>query len=96
MWSGTDLEKVEVLVNIDSEEPSWWVWVSEEMVPSKIEEKSGIDDEAYVIVSEELVVDGVAYFMARCILANPKTQVCDMIQVLCYSYMATIRFSQLN
>ncbi|KZV14121.1 hypothetical protein F511_44388 [Dorcoceras hygrometricum] len=72
--SGADLEKVEVLVNVDSEEPSWWVWVSEEMVPSKIEEKSGIDNESYVIVSEEQVVDGVAYFMARCILANPKTQ----------------------
>ncbi|XP_073147464.1 uncharacterized protein [Henckelia pumila] len=72
--SGADLEKVEVLVNVDSEEPSWWVWVSEEMVPSKIEENSGIDNEAYVIVSEEQVVDGVAYFMARCILANPRTQ----------------------
>ncbi|KAL0369252.1 UNVERIFIED_CONTAM: hypothetical protein Scaly_1144100 [Sesamum calycinum] len=67
-----DLEKAEVLINVDHEEPSWWVWVSEEMVPNNIEEKSGIDNENYVIVSAEHVVDGVATFMARCIVANPK------------------------
>ncbi|KAL0360230.1 UNVERIFIED_CONTAM: hypothetical protein Sradi_3707500 [Sesamum radiatum] len=72
--SGADLEKAEVLINVDHEEPSWWVWVSEDMVPGNIEEKSGIDNENYVIVSEEHVVDGVANFMARCILANPKAQ----------------------
>ncbi|KAI3464502.1 hypothetical protein Pfo_021165 [Paulownia fortunei] len=72
--SGADLEKAEALINVDHEEPSWWVWVSEEMVPVNCEEKSGIDNENYVIVSEEHVVDGVANFMARCILANPKTQ----------------------
>ncbi|KAL0391737.1 UNVERIFIED_CONTAM: hypothetical protein Sradi_2396500 [Sesamum radiatum] len=70
--SGEDLEKAEVLINVDHEEPSWWVWVSEEMVPNNIEEKSGIDNENYVIVSAEHVVDGVATFMARCIVANPK------------------------
>ncbi|KAG8378278.1 hypothetical protein BUALT_Bualt08G0120900 [Buddleja alternifolia] len=72
--SGADLEKAEVLVNVDHEEPSWWVWVSEEMVPRNIEESSGIDNENYVIVSEEHVVDGVANFMARCIMANPNAQ----------------------
>ncbi|KAL8030894.1 hypothetical protein ABFX02_14G315500 [Erythranthe guttata] len=69
--SGKDLEKAEVLINVDHEEPSWWVWVPE--VPLKIEEKSGIDSENYVIVSEEHVVDGVATFMAKCILANPNS-----------------------
>ncbi|KAL8030895.1 hypothetical protein ABFX02_14G315500 [Erythranthe guttata] len=68
---GKDLEKAEVLINVDHEEPSWWVWVPE--VPLKIEEKSGIDSENYVIVSEEHVVDGVATFMAKCILANPNS-----------------------
>ncbi|KAL8459510.1 hypothetical protein ACS0TY_036847 [Phlomoides rotata] len=71
--SGEDLEKVEVLIKVDHEEPSWWVWVSEDMVPHNKEEKSGIDNENYVIVTEEHVVDGVANFMARCILANPKS-----------------------
>ncbi|XP_058097194.1 uncharacterized protein LOC131242519 isoform X2 [Magnolia sinica] len=70
----TDLHSVETLVNVDIEEPSWWVWVTHDMVPSNTEERSGIDDESYVIITEELVVDGVANFMARCILANPKSK----------------------
>ncbi|KAH6835276.1 elongation factor [Perilla frutescens var. hirtella] len=71
--SGADMEKAEVLINIDHEEPSWWVWVSDDIVPKNTEEKSEIDNENYVIVTEEHVVDGVATFMARCILANPKS-----------------------
>ncbi|XP_057809632.1 uncharacterized protein LOC131024071 [Salvia miltiorrhiza] len=71
--SGADLERAEVLINMDHEEPSWWVWVTDDMVPKNTEEKSGIDNENYVIVTEEHVVDGVATFMARCILANPKS-----------------------
>ncbi|CAA0840835.1 Unknown protein [Striga hermonthica] len=69
--SGADLEKAEVMINVDNEEPSWWVWVSEDT--NNVEEKSGIDNENYVVVSEEHVVDGVANFMARCVLANPKS-----------------------
>ncbi|KAK6132314.1 hypothetical protein DH2020_033938 [Rehmannia glutinosa] len=72
--TGADSEKADMLINVDHEEPSWWVWVSEEMVPINSEEESRIDNENYVVVSEEHVVDGVANFMARCILANPKTQ----------------------
>uniref|UniRef100_A0A5B6YHR8 RRP15-like protein n=1 Tax=Davidia involucrata TaxID=16924 RepID=A0A5B6YHR8_DAVIN len=72
--SGADLQSAEVLINVDPEEPSWWVWVTDEMVPRNVEELSGIDNENYVIVSEEHVVDGVANFMARCILSNPKAQ----------------------
>lgn len=70
--SGDDLKKAEILINVDHENPSWWVWVSEDMVPSDTQEKSEIDNESYVIVSEEHVVDGVATFMAQCILTNPK------------------------
>ncbi|PON48197.1 elongation factor [Trema orientale] len=69
-----DLQTAEVLINVDKEEPSWWVWVTEEMVPSNVEERSGIDNDSYVIVSEEHVVDGVANFMAKCIVSNPKAQ----------------------
>ncbi|XP_021740366.1 uncharacterized protein LOC110706710 [Chenopodium quinoa] len=72
--TGEDLEAVEVLINVDQEEPSWWVWVTDSMVPGKVEEHSGIDDENYVIVCEEQVVDGVANFLARCIVSNPKLQ----------------------
>lgn len=72
--TGSDLHSAEILINVDLGEASWWVWVTDEMVPNTVEELSGIDDENYIIVSEEHVVDGVANFMARCILSNPKAQ----------------------
>ncbi|KAK9167612.1 hypothetical protein Scep_002803 [Stephania cephalantha] len=72
--TGPDLESVETLVNVGLNEPSWWVWVMEEKPPPGGIELSGIDNEGYVIVSEEQVVDGVANFIARCILSNPKAQ----------------------
>ncbi|KAL3845539.1 hypothetical protein ACJIZ3_002942 [Penstemon smallii] len=79
--SVADLEKAEVLINVDQEEPSWWVWVSDETAASNVEEKSGIDNENYLIVTEEHVVDGVANFMARCILANPKAQYLNPLEL---------------
>ncbi|RZC73559.1 hypothetical protein C5167_049039 [Papaver somniferum] len=63
-----DLVTVEILVN---GERSRWVWVTDEKL---VEERSGIDNETYVIVSEDDVVEGVANFMAKCIISNPKTQ----------------------
>ncbi|XWS15116.1 hypothetical protein CRYUN_Cryun35bG0066500 [Craigia yunnanensis] len=72
--TGDDMHAAEVLINVDQKEPSWWVWVTDEMVPSNVEEWSGIDDENYIVVSEEHVVDGVANFMAKCIFSNPKAQ----------------------
>ncbi|XP_058108953.1 uncharacterized protein LOC131252015 isoform X2 [Magnolia sinica] len=69
-----DLHSVETLANVDIEEPSWWVWVTHDMVPGNTEECSGIDNESYVIITEELLVNGVANFMVRSILANPKSK----------------------
>nr|DAD24554.1 TPA_asm: hypothetical protein HUJ06_026018 [Nelumbo nucifera] len=69
--TGDDLHSVEILINVDQEEPSWWVWVTDEMIT---EEWSGIDNESYVIVSEEHVVEGVANFIAKCIVSNPKAK----------------------
>lgn len=63
------------MINVGHEEPSWWVWVTEDMVPSNTEERSEIDNDNYVVVNEEQVVEGVANFMARCLVANPKSQV---------------------
>lgn len=63
------------MIDVDHGEPSWWVWVTHDIVPDCLEEVSGIDNENYVIISEENVVDGVAYFIARCILENPKSKV---------------------
>lgn len=72
--TGADLDAAEILVNVDKEEPSFWVWVTDDMVPGIVEERSGIDDDSYVIVWEDHVVDGVANFIARCIVSNPKAQ----------------------
>ncbi|KAJ8424662.1 hypothetical protein Cgig2_003096 [Carnegiea gigantea] len=72
--TGADLDSAEILINVDQDNPSWWVWVTDEMVPGTLEERSGIDNENYVIVCVEHVVDGVANFLARCIVSNPKLQ----------------------
>ncbi|KAJ9540920.1 hypothetical protein OSB04_027426 [Centaurea solstitialis] len=72
--SGMDLQLDEILINFGLEEPSLWIWVSDEMVHGNAEEKSGIDNENYVVLSQEEVVDAIANFMARCVLLNPKAK----------------------
>ncbi|CAI0557727.1 unnamed protein product [Linum tenue] len=72
--TGDDLHTVEVLIKVDQEEPSRWVWVTEEMIHGNTEEHSGIDNECYVVINEDQVIDAVATFMAKCITANPKSQ----------------------
>ncbi|XP_010926427.1 uncharacterized protein [Elaeis guineensis] len=72
--TGTNLNSVEIMVDVDHGEPSWWVWVTHDIVPGCLEEVSGIDNENYVIISEENVIDGIADFIARCILENPKSK----------------------
>lgn len=69
-----DLKAGEILVNVGQKEASWWVWVPD-MASINIEESSGIDNENYVVVSEENVVEGVVNFMAKCIVSNPKAKV---------------------
>lgn len=69
-----DYQSADIMINVDSETPSWWVWVKDEIEPSNVEEWSGIDGENYVVIGEEHVVDGVANFMAKCILSNPKAR----------------------
>ncbi|XP_008782239.1 uncharacterized protein LOC103701827 [Phoenix dactylifera] len=73
--TGTNLNAVEIMVDVDHGEPTWWVWVTNDIVPDCLEEVSGIDNENYVIISEENVVDAIAHFIARCILENPKSKV---------------------
>lgn len=81
-WLGEDLHSAEVLINVDHDQPSWWVWVTDDMVPSKVEERSGIDDENYVIITEEHVVDGIANFMAKCMISHPKARVPGNLNVM--------------
>ncbi|KFK36198.1 hypothetical protein AALP_AA4G090600 [Arabis alpina] len=69
-----DVQTVEVLIEMDHQEPSWWVLVTDDMVPSNVEEQSAIDNEHYVVVNEDHVVDAVAHFLAKCIMSNPKAK----------------------
>ncbi|KAI9087619.1 hypothetical protein K1719_030489 [Acacia pycnantha] len=68
-----DYQSANILV-VDSEKLSWRVWVKDEVEPSNIEEHSGINDENYIVIGEEHVVDGFANFMAKCFLSNPKSR----------------------
>ncbi|KAJ3697759.1 hypothetical protein LUZ61_001464 [Rhynchospora tenuis] len=64
-------EAVEVPIVVGEKEPSWWVWLPD---ISNLEEPSGIDNSSYVVVSQEEVIDGIANFVARCILEDPKSK----------------------
>ncbi|XP_078444584.1 elongation factor isoform X2 [Wolffia australiana] len=72
--SDGDSTMSEVVIDIGDSEPSFWIWVTDDMVPSLVQEPCGIDNDSYIIVSEDQVVDGIAHFMATCILANPKSK----------------------
>ncbi|KAL6591075.1 hypothetical protein ACP70R_050128 [Stipagrostis hirtigluma subsp. patula] len=52
-----------------------WVFVSCDSGIGNLEESSGIDNESYVIVNEDDIVDGIASFVARCIIEDPKSKV---------------------
>ncbi|KAJ4730521.1 RING finger protein [Rhynchospora pubera] len=64
-------EAVEVPIVVGEKEPSWWVWLPD---ISNLEEPSGIDNSSYVVVTQEEVIDGIANFVARCILEDPKSK----------------------
>ncbi|XP_072990760.1 uncharacterized protein [Typha latifolia] len=73
--TGLGLEAVDIPIIVDEGEPSWWVWVSHDISTNSLEEVSGIDNENYVIISEENVIDGIANFIARCILENSNSKI---------------------
>ncbi|KAJ3702898.1 hypothetical protein LUZ61_006603 [Rhynchospora tenuis] len=70
---GSEEHSGDVSINVDGE-LSWWVWVTEKLDLQNLEEPSGIDNDNYVIISEENVIDGIACFIARCILENPESK----------------------
>lgn len=45
------------------------------MIFSNVEEKSVIDNDYYIVVNEEYVVDVVVYFLVKCIMLNFKVKV---------------------
>jgi hypothetical protein len=58
-----------------------WVLVTCDTAGANLEEISGIDDENYVIINEDDIVDGIATFVARCILEDPKSKVLPSLRV---------------
>ncbi|RLN39361.1 uncharacterized protein C2845_PM01G31250 [Panicum miliaceum] len=51
-----------------------WVLVACDTAGANLEEISGIDNKNYVIINEDDIVDGIATFVARCILEDPKSK----------------------
>jgi hypothetical protein len=66
---------VEIGGNMGNGKKGSWVFVACNTDDANLEEISGIDDENYVIINEEDIVDGLATFVARCILEDPKSKV---------------------
>ncbi|KAF9617080.1 hypothetical protein IFM89_033185, partial [Coptis chinensis] len=70
--TGTDLHSAETDVGL--EEPSSWAFITHENILTNVEVLSQSDDESYVTVDKEFVVDGVANLIARCIFCHPKAK----------------------
>nr|CAB3493570.1 unnamed protein product [Digitaria exilis] len=58
-----------------------WVLVACDTAASNLEEISGIDNENYVMINEDDIVDGIATFVARCILEDPKSKSLSPVQL---------------
>ena len=80
------MKEIDLSVNVDGE-PCWWMWVTKDMVTHNLEEASGIDNENYVIISEDNVVDGIADFIAKCIHENPKSKVQGLSNFLILNFL---------
>ncbi|KAG0448626.1 hypothetical protein HPP92_027744 [Vanilla planifolia] len=66
------------MIKANEDDPNW-VLVAHNMSPECMEEVSGIDSENYIIISEETVVEGIANFIARCVIENPKSKMTSPI-----------------
>ncbi|KAL6847485.1 hypothetical protein ACP4OV_023338 [Aristida adscensionis] len=60
---------------------SSWVFLSCDSGVSSLEEISGIDSDSYVIVNEDDIVDGIASFVARCIIEDPKSKLLSPMEL---------------
>ncbi|KAL6591076.1 hypothetical protein ACP70R_050129 [Stipagrostis hirtigluma subsp. patula] len=58
-----------------------WVFVTCDSGIGNLEESSGIDNESYVIVNEDDIVDGIASFVARCIIEDPKSKLLSQMEL---------------
>ncbi|KAJ1294002.1 hypothetical protein BS78_01G112800 [Paspalum vaginatum] len=70
----TEVEVGEIPDKMGNGKKGSWVFVACDTAGTNLEEISGIDDENYVIINEDDIVDGIASFVARCILEDPKSK----------------------
>eukprot|EP00245_Coleochaete_scutata_P016353 TRINITY_DN7591_c0_g1_i1.p1 TRINITY_DN7591_c0_g1~~TRINITY_DN7591_c0_g1_i1.p1 ORF type:complete len:267 (+),score=64.92 TRINITY_DN7591_c0_g1_i1:63-863(+) len=72
----TIVTKDGLMVNVDVEDPSWWLWVTDKDMygTEALEEKDHLDGGSYVLVDQEDVVDGIANFVARYLMSQPQTK----------------------
>lgn len=67
-----------VEVNVDVDDPSWWLWVSDvDVCGTPRTEASGLgdgDEDEYIVLDRDDVVDGVADFVARFLSTHPQTE----------------------
>ncbi|KAL6894433.1 hypothetical protein ACP4OV_008531 [Aristida adscensionis] len=69
-----EVEVGDVADNMGNGKKGSWVLVACDATRPNLEEISGIDDENYVMINEDDIVDGIATFVARCILEDPKSK----------------------
>ncbi|PWZ55903.1 hypothetical protein Zm00014a_003149 [Zea mays] len=77
----TEVEVADIPYKAGNGKKGLWVLVPCDTAGANLEEISGIDDENYVIVNEEDIVDGIAAFVARCILEDPKSKSLSPMQL---------------
>lgn len=77
----TEVEAADIPDKAGNGKKGLWVLVPCDTAGANLEEISGIDDENYVIVNEEDIVDGIAAFVARCILEDPKSKSLSPMQL---------------
>nr|ACN37005.1 unknown [Zea mays] len=77
----TEVEAADIPDKAGNGKKGLWVLVPCDTAGANLEEISGIDDENYVIVNEDDIVDGIAAFVARCILEDPKSKSLSPMQL---------------
>jgi len=67
-----------------------WVLVASDTAGAILEEISGIDDENYVMINEDDIVDSIATFVARCIIEDPMSKVLASLRVVLRGYQGLV------
>ncbi|KAL5210581.1 hypothetical protein ABZP36_006204 [Zizania latifolia] len=70
----TELDVGDIPYTEGGEKNGSWILVACDNPGANMEEISGIDNENYVLVNDDDIIDGMTTFIARCILEDPKSK----------------------